>query len=79
MITFNSDFQTELLENDAANGDESFIAVKYDEAVGEPTAKVEQLDNIKADDDNLEKAIELNMNEDERDEIITDSWETRSE
>ena len=50
-----------------------------DEAVGEPTAEVDQLDNIKADDDNLEKAIELNMNEDERDEIITDSWETRSE
>ena len=42
MITFNSNFQTDLLENDAANRDESFIAVKYDEAVGEPTAEVEQ-------------------------------------
>ena len=61
MITFNSDFQTELLENDAANRDESFIAVKYDEAVGEPTAEVEQSEPNKVDliSDNLQKATEL--------------------
>ena len=68
MITFNSDFQTELLENDAANRDESFIAVKYDEAVGEPTAEVEQseLNTVDLISDNLQEVTELEfMNEDE--------------
>ena len=44
-----------------------------DETITVATVEAEQLENIKADDDNLEKATELNMNEDERDEIITDS------
>ena len=77
MITFNSNFQTELLENDAANRDESFIAVKYDEAVGEPTAEVEQSEHNTVDltsvktSDNLQEVTELEfMNEDEEDEII---------
>ena len=52
MITFNSNFQTELLENDAAGRDETFIAVTNDEAVGEPTAEVEQLESNKVELDN---------------------------
>ena len=62
MITFNSNFQTELLENDAAGRDETFIAVTKDEAVGEPTAEVVQSEPNKVDltSDNLKKATELN-------------------
>ena len=48
----------ELLERDTADRDETFIAVFNDEAVGEPTAEVDQLYDIKADDDNLEEAID---------------------
>ena len=56
---------------------ESFIAVKYDEAVGEPTAEVEQSELNTVDlisvktSDNLQEVTELEfMNEDEEDEII---------
>ena len=65
MITLNSNFQTELLENDAAGGDESFIAVINDEAVGEPTAEVVQSEHNTVDltsvktSDNLQEVTEL--------------------
>ena len=47
--------------------------MKYDEAVGEPTAEVEQseLNTVDLISDNLQKVTELEiMNEDEEDEII---------
>ena len=67
----------EPLENNAAGRDETFIAVFNDEAVGEPTAKVEQSEHNTVDltsvktSDNLQEVTELEfMNEDEEDEII---------